>query len=229
MRKEERMRKAELAKLIDHTVLGPATDRADVERVCEEAKRHGFVAVCIPPTYVALAKKLLRDSGVKVCTVVAFPHGQHLPEVKAFEAKAAVDDGADEVDMVVNVAALRAGDYQCVLSDIRAVREAIDKAPRPIVLKVILECALLSDEQKEAGGISAKAAGADFVKTSTGFGPGGATPEDVALLRRVVGDSLGVKAAGGIRDYQTALTMIQAGANRIGASKGVQIIEGAPE
>ena len=229
MRKEERMRKAELAKLIDHTVLGPATDRADVERVCEEAKRHGFVAVCIPPTYVALAKKLLRDSGVKVCTVVAFPHGQHLPEVKAFEAKAAVDDGADEVDMVVNVAALRAGDYQYVLSDIRAVREAIDKAPRPIVLKVILECALLSDEQKEAGGILAKAAGADFVKTSTGFGPGGATPEDVALLRRVVGDSLGVKAAGGIRDYQTALTMIQAGANRIGASKGVQIIEGAPE
>jgi len=146
-----------------------------------------------------------------------------------FEAKAAVDDGADEVDMVVNVAGLMSGDYPYVLSDIRAVREAIDKAPRPIVLKVILECALLSDERKEAGAILAKAAGADFVKTSTGFGPGGATPEDVALLRRAVGEGMGVKAAGGIRDYQTALRMIEAGASRIGASKGVQIIEGAPE
>ncbi|RLE29382.1 deoxyribose-phosphate aldolase [Candidatus Acetothermia bacterium] len=223
------MRKAELAKLIDHTVLGPATDRAAVERVCEEAKRYGFGAVCIPPTYVSLAHRLLRDSEVKVCTVVAFPHGQHVSAVKAFEAKTAVDQGADEVDMVVNVAALLAGDYEYVLSDIRAVREAIDKAPRPIVLKVILECALLPDERKEAGAILAKAAGADFVKTSTGFGPGGATPEDVALLRRAVGDSMGVKAAGGIRDYETALAMIQAGANRIGASKGVQILEGAPE
>jgi len=223
------MRKAELAKYIDHTVLGPDTDRAAVERVCDEATRYGFCAVCIPPTYVALARKLLRDTGVKVCTVVGFPHGQHKPEVKAFEAKAAVDDGADEVDMVVNVAGLMSGDYPYVLSDIRAVREAIDKAPRPIVLKVILECALLSDERKEAGAILAKAAGADFVKTSTGFGPGGATPEDVALLRRAVGEGMGVKAAGGIRDYQTALRMIEAGASRIGASKGVQIIEGAPE
>ena len=223
------MRKAELAKLIDHTVLGPATGRADVERVCEEAKRYGFATVCIPPTYVRLAARLLRDSGIKVCTVAGFPHGQHTPETKAFEAKAAVDAGADEVDMVINVAALIAGDYSYVLSDIRAVREAIDKAPRPIVLKVILECALLSDDKKEAGAILAKAAGADFVKTSTGFGPGGATPEDVALLRRTVGDSMGVKAAGGIRDYETALAMIQAGANRIGASKGVQILEGAPE
>lgn len=227
--KEGHMRRAELAKFIDHTVLGPTTSRADVERVCEEAKRYGFAAVCIPPTYVGLAARLLRDSGVKVCTVAGFPHGQHMPEVKAFEAKVAVDHGADEVDMVVNVAALIAGDYEYVLSDIKAVREAVDKAPRPIVLKVILECALLSDEQKEAGAILAKAAGADFVKTSTGFGPGGATPEDVALLRRVVGESMGVKAAGGIRDYETAVKMIEAGASRIGASKGVQIVEGAPE
>lgn len=223
------MRKAELAKLIDHTVLGPTTDQAAVERVCEEATRYGFYSVCIPPTYVALARKLLRDTGVKVCTVVGFPHGQHKPEIKAFEAKEAVDDGADEVDMVINVAGLMSGDYPYVLSDIRAVREAIDKAPRPIVLKVILECALLPDEQKEAGAILAKAAGADFVKTSTGFGPGGATTEDVALLRRVVGGTMGVKAAGGIRDYETALRMIEAGASRIGASKGIQIIEGAPD
>ncbi|HAF70714.1 MAG: Deoxyribose-phosphate aldolase [Acetothermia bacterium 64_32] len=223
------MRKRELARLIDHTVLGPATDRAAVERVCEEAARYGFWAACVPAPYVALARKLLRDTGVKVCTVVGFPHGQHKPEVKAFEAKQAVDDGADEVDMVINVAGLMDGDYPYVLSDIRAVREVLDKAPRPVVLKVILECALLSDEQKEAGAILAKAAGADFVKTSTGFGPGGATREDVALLRRVVGQRMGVKAAGGIRDWQTALQMIEAGANRIGTSKGPQVIEGAPE
>jgi deoxyribose-phosphate aldolase len=223
------MRKAELARLIDHTVLGPDTSPADVERVCQEAIRHGFFSVCVPPTYVALARGLLRETQVKVCTVVGFPHGQHKPEVKAFEAKEALDDGADEVDMVINVAALKAGDYQAVLADIRGVREALSKAPRRVVLKVILECALLTDEEKEAGAILVKAAGADFVKTSTGFGPGGATPEDVALLRRVVGEDFGVKAAGGIRDYATALRMIQAGANRLGASRSLAILEGAPD
>jgi len=223
------MRKAELARLIDHTVLGPDTSPADVERVCQEAIRHGFFSVCVPPTYVALARGLLRETQVKVCTVVGFPHGQHKPEVKAFEAKEALDDGADEVDMVINVAALKAGDYQAVLADIRGVREALSKAPRRVVLKVILECALLTDEEKEAGAILVKEAGADFVKTSTGFGPGGATPEDVALLRRVVGEDFGVKAAGGIRDYATALRMIQAGANRLGASRSLAILEGAPD
>ncbi len=223
------MRKAELAKLMDHTVLGPEIDRAAVEQACEEAVRHRFCAVCIPPGYVALARSLLRDKGVRVCTVVGFPHGQHKPEIKSHEAKAAVDDGADEVDMVVNVAALKDGDYPHVIVDIRAVREAVAKSPRPIVLKVILECCLLSDEQKVAGAILAKAAGADFVKTSTGFSTGGATPEDVALLRRTVGSTLGVKASGGIRDYETALRMARAGANRIGASKSVQILAGAPD
>ncbi len=223
------MRKKELAGYIDHTVLGPATSPEDVERVCQEAKTYGFYGVCIPPTYVARARELLRDTSVKVVTVVGFPHGQHLPEVKAFEAKVAVDHGADEVDMVINVAALKAGDYPAVLQDIRAVREAIDKAPKRVILKVILECALLSDEEKVAGAILAKAAGADFVKTSTGFGPGGATVEDVRLLRRTVGEGMGVKAAGGIRDYETALRMIEAGASRIGASRGVQIIQGAPD
>jgi deoxyribose-phosphate aldolase len=149
--------------------------------------------------------------------------------VKAFEAKVAVDEGADEVDMVINVAALRVGNYAEVLRDIRTVREEIDKAPRRVMLKVILECALLSDEEKVAGAILAKAAGADFVKTSTGFGPGGATVEDVALLRRTVGGEMGVKAAGGIRDYETAVRMIEAGATRIGASRGVQIVQEAPD
>ncbi len=223
------VRKREIARYIDHTVLGPATTPEDVERVCNEAKLYGFYAVCIPPTYVKLARELLRDAEVKVCTVVGFPHGQHVPEVKAFEAKTAVDCGADEVDMVINVAALKAGNYAEVLRDIRTVREEIDKAPHRVVLKVILECALLSDEEKVAGAILAKAAGADFVKTSTGFGPGGATVEDVALLRRTVGEGMGVKAAGGIRDYETALRMIEAGATRIGASRGVQIVQGAPD
>ncbi|HPD07363.1 MAG TPA: deoxyribose-phosphate aldolase [Candidatus Bipolaricaulis sp.] len=220
------MTKAELAKMIDHTVLGPETGRAAVRQACAEAAQHGFYAVCIPPGHAAWAKSLLRDTGVRLCTVVGFPHGQHKPEVKACEARAAVDDGADEVDMVVDVAALKEGDRSRVLADIRAVREA---APRPIVLKVILECCLLSSEQKVAGAKLAQEAGADFVKTSTGFSTGGATVEDVALLRRTVGAALGVKAAGGIRDYETALRMIQAGANRIGASKGVQILAGAPE
>lgn len=223
------VRKAELARIIDHTVLGPEAGRAEVEKVCEEAIRYRFYAVCVPPTYVAWARGLLRDKGVQVCTVVGFPHGQHKPEVKAAEAKAAVDDGADEVDTVIHVAALKEGDYGAVLGEIRAVREALAKAPRKVVLKVILECSLLTEEQKVAGAILAKAAGADFVKTSTGFAASGATAEDVALLRRTVGESLGVKASGGIRDYATAVRMVQAGASRIGTSRSVQILAEAPE
>ncbi|MBC7221606.1 deoxyribose-phosphate aldolase [Candidatus Bipolaricaulota bacterium] len=223
------MRKSELARIIDHTALGPDVDRARVEKLCQEAIKNKFYAVCIPPTFVGLARQILRDSGVKVCTVVGFPHGQHRPEVKALEARLSVEEGADEVDMVIHVPALKSGDYAYVLGEIRAVREATQKAARPIVLKVILECALLTDEEKVAGAILAKAAGADFVKTSTGFGPGGATPEDVALLRRTVGPNFGVKAAGGIRDYATAVRMVEAGANRIGASRSLDILAGAPD
>lgn len=223
------MRKAELARLIDHTALGPDVDRSRVEKLCQEAIQHGFYAVCVPPNFVGLAKQILRDGGVKVGTTVGFPHGQHRPEVKALEARLAVEEGADEVDMVIHVPALKAGDYAYILSEIRAVREATQKVARPVVLKVILECALLTEEEKVAGAILVKAAGADFVKTSTGFGPGGATPEDVALLRRVVGPHFGVKAAGGIRDYATALRMVQAGANRIGASRSLDILAGAPD
>ncbi len=220
------MTKAELAKLIDHTALGPETGRAAVNKVCQEAIEHGFIAVCIPPGHVAWARSLLAGTGVRLCTVVGFPHGQHTPEVKAFEAQRAVADGAVEVDMVVDVAALKERDRARVLADLRAVREA---APKPTVLKVILECALLSDEEKVLGAELAEEAGADFVKTSTGFSTGGATVEDVALLRRTVGTALGVKASGGIRDYATAVAMVRAGANRIGASKSVQILAGAPE
>ena len=220
------MTKAELARLIDHTVLGPKTSRAAVERVCTEAIEHGFCSVCIPPGYTALAKSLLRNTGVRVCTTIGFPHGQHKREVKAFEAKLAVAEGADEVDMVADIAALKEGDRSRVLADIRAVREA---APRPVVLKVILECSLLSDDEKVLGARLAQEAGANFVKTSTGFSTGGATVEDVALLRQAVGKALGVKASGGIRDWGTALRMIEAGASRIGASKSVQILAGAPE
>ncbi len=220
------MTKAELAKVIDHTALGPETGRAAVEKVCAEAIEHGFCAVCIPPGYVAWAKSLVQNTEVRVGTVVGFPHGQHRPEVKALEARLAVADGADEVDMVVDVAALKEGDRARVLADLRAVREA---APKPVVLKVILECCLLSDAQKVLGAELAQEAGADFVKTSTGFSSGGATVEDVALLRRTVGNALGVKASGGIRDYATALAMIEAGASRLGASKSVQILAGAPD
>lgn len=220
------MTKGELAKLIDHTVLGPEASRAAVERACAEAVEHGFYAVCIPPRYTALAKALLGATRVRVCATIGFPHGQHTPEVKAFEAQCAKADGADEVDMVVAVAALKEGDRNRVLEDIRAVREA---APKPIVLKVILECCLLSDDEKVLGAQLAQEAGADFVKTSTGFSSGGATVEDVALLRRTVGRALGVKASGGIRDYATALAMVRAGASRIGASRSVQIIAGVPD
>jgi deoxyribose-phosphate aldolase len=166
---------------------------------------------------------------VKVATVIGFPHGATLPAVKAFEAKEAVDAGADELDMVINIAALKAKDYRAVLEEIVGVREAIAKAPRWIILKVILETSLLDEEEKVAGAILAKAAGADFVKTSTGFGPGGAKIEDVKLLKEAVGPGMGVKAAGGISDYETAMAMIEAGADRIGTSSGVAIIDGAPE
>ncbi|MFO8033782.1 MAG: deoxyribose-phosphate aldolase [Candidatus Bipolaricaulota bacterium] len=223
------MRKQELAKLIDHTALGPVVGEARVEELCGEAIRHGFAAVCIPPTHVALAAGLLQGESPVVCVVVGFPHGQHTPEVKAFEARSAIGEGAGEVDMVINVAALKEGDYARVSAEIRAVREALEKAAQRPVLKVILECPLLEDREKTAGAILAQAAGADFVKTSTGFGPGGATVEDVGLLRQAVAPHVGVKAAGGIGDYETALRMVEAGANRLGASRSVAILEAATD
>lgn len=223
------MRRAELATRIEHTKLGPTVSRAEVEQLCQEALTHGFYGVCVGPPRVALARSLLEDSPVKLVTVIGFPHGTHTAAVKAEEAGQAIRDGADELDLVIHVAALKERDYGALMEEMLAVREETEKSPRPILIKVILETALLAEEEKVAGGILAKAAGVDFVKTSTGFGPGGATVDDVKLLRGVVGPEMGIKAAGGIRDYETAAALLEAGATRIGTSSGVQILEGAPE
>ncbi len=212
-----------LASMIDHTLLKPTASREDVVNLCEEARRYGFASVCINPCYVALSAQLLRMTNVKVCTVVGFPLGANRSEVKAYETARAVEDGAQEVDMVANIGAVKSGDYDLVESDIRAVVEACRSI---VVSKVIIEAALLTDDEKIEVCRRAKAAGADFVKTSTGFGPGGATAHDVALMRSVVGDEMGVKAAGGIRDLATAQEMIAAGASRIGASASVKIVGG---
>ncbi len=212
-----------MASMIDHTVLKPSTSREDIEKLCEEARRFCFASVCINPCYVPLCAQMLRMTNVKVCTVVGFPLGANRSEVKAFETERAINDGAQEVDMVINVGALKSKDRDLVESDIRAV---VEMCRGIVVSKVIIEAALLTDEEKVTACTLAKAAGADFVKTSTGFGPGGATAHDVALMRGVVGEDMGVKAAGGIRDVETAQEMIAAGASRIGASASVKIVGG---
>jgi len=220
------MKRSELAALIDHTLLGPTASRAGVKRLCEEALRYKVAAVCVNPCHVALAREYVQGSTVKTCAVIGFPHGMTTSKSKAFEAQNAIAVGTDELDMVINIAALKEGDFSEVVDDIRAVCEAANAAPRPVRVKAILEMALLTEEEKIAGAILAKAAGAHYVKTSTGYGPGGATVEDVTLLRKIVGDGMGVKAAGGIRDAKTATAMVEAGANRIGASRTVEILEG---
>lgn len=211
-----------IAKLIDHTALKPQTTQADVRRLCAEAAEYSFASVCVNPCRVALCAELLQGTGVKVCTVIGFPLGAAIPAVKAFEADQAIRQGASEVDMVLNVGALKDGDYDLVRADIAAVTEA---AKGKALVKVILETCLLTDEEKRIACRLAKEAGADFVKTSTGFSTGGATVEDIALMRGEVGAEMGVKASGGIRDYAAAQAMVQAGASRIGASAGVQIVE----
>ncbi|MBI4054557.1 MAG: deoxyribose-phosphate aldolase [Elusimicrobia bacterium] len=211
-----------IARRIDHTLLNPSATQEEIARLCEEARRFCFASVCINPSYVSYAAQLLRGSGVSVCTVVGFPLGSTTSTVKAIETRDAIANGADEVDMVINIGALKSGNEASVLEDIRAVREAA----RGKVLKVILETAYLSREEKVRACRLAQQAGADFVKTSTGFGPSGATVEDVALLRETVGPRMGVKAAGGIRDEQTVRAMLQAGATRIGASASVAIVTG---
>jgi len=216
---------ARLAGLIDHTILKPEATADQVSKLCEEARRFSFAAVCINPTHVALAARLLKDTHVKVCTVAGFPLGATLPEVKAFEAGAAIAAGAHEVDMVINIGALKAGDYALVKQDIAGVVHAC-RAGKALC-KVIIETCYLTSEEKIAACLLAQAAGADFVKTSTGFGPAGATIDDVALMRRVVGPKMGVKAAGGIRDLATARAMAAAGATRLGVSAGVKIMQEA--
>jgi deoxyribose-phosphate aldolase len=218
-----------IAHMIDHTLLKPEATEDQIAQVCYEAKKFNFVAVCINPNWVALCRQLLRGSNVKIATVVGFPLGAHASETKVFETAQAIKDGADEIDMVLNIGALKSGDDAVVERDIHAVVE-VSHALGAIV-KVIIEAALLSDDEKVRACILSKAAGADFVKTSTGFGPGGATVHDVALMRKTVGPRLGVKAAGGIRDLKGVEAMMDAGATRIGASAGVKIMQeasGAP-
>lgn len=214
-----------LAGAIDHTMLKPDATPDQIAQLCFEARKYGFASVCVNPTHVPLAAQLLKDSDVKVCTVIGFPLGATLPEVKAFEALDAIKKGATEIDMVVNIGALKARDYTTVAQDIRGVVQVCHA--RNVLVKVILEMALLDEEEKVAGCLLAREAGADYVKTSTGFGPGGATVEDVALMRRVVGPEMGVKAAGGIRSFSDAQGMVAAGATRLGASAGVEIVSEA--
>lgn len=209
-----------LNKTIDHTILNADATKEAVIKVIDEAKKYEFASVCLEPCWVSLAAERLKGAPVKVCTVIGFPLGANTKTVKAFEAKEAVDNGADEVDMVLNIGALKSGDDAMVLEDMKAVREAAKDA----VVKVILETCLLTDEEKKKACALAKEAGLDFVKTSTGFSTAGATVEDVKLMREAVGDTMGVKASGGIRDTKTAEAMIAAGATRIGASKSIAII-----
>jgi deoxyribose-phosphate aldolase len=214
-----------LSHMIDHTLLKPDATQDQIAQLCYEAKKHSFASVCVNPSYVKLCADLLKDSDVMVCTVIGFPLGATSTETKVFEAQKALRDGAAEVDMVINVGALKSRDYERVQRDIAAVAKAVHAGGA--ILKVIIEAALLTDEEKVAACQLAKVAEADFVKTSTGFGPGGATAEDVGLMRRVVGAGMGVKASGGIRSYEDAQKMIAAGASRLGASASVKIVQGA--
>lgn len=212
----------DIAKYIDHTVLAATATRDKIEQICKEADQYKFASVCVNSCWVALCAKLLEKSEVKVCTVVGFPLGAMSSESKAYEAKKAVLAGADEVDMVINIGYLKNHDDDLVQDDIAMVKAASGNA----TLKVIIETCLLTDEEKVRACRLAKASGADFVKTSTGFSTGGATVEDIKLMRKAVGPELGVKASGGIRTYADARAMIDAGATRIGASAGIAIVEG---
>lgn len=214
-----------LASCIDHTLLKPEAVPDQVRNLCAEARKFGFASVCVNPVYVSLAASELAGTGVKVCTVIGFPLGAATSETKAFETENALQNGAAEVDMVIPVGLLKAGDYRGVAEDIRAVVRA---AKGRAIVKVILETPLLTDEEKIAACLLAKHAGADYVKTSTGFGNGGATKEDVALMRAAVGPRMGVKASGGIRTRSDALAMLAAGATRIGASASVAIMQSRP-
>lgn len=215
---------ANIAKMIDHTLLKPEATPKDIEKLCFEAIQYQFASVCVNPCYVKLASEILKGKKVKVCTVIGFPLGANRIETKVFETEKAIEDGANEVDMVMNIGMLKGGYYDYVEHDIRAVVNVAHKYG--VLVKVILETALLTDEEKVKACLLAKKANADFVKTSTGFSKGGATAGDVALMRRVVGSAMGVKASGGIRTYEEALQMIKSGADRIGASASVKIVTG---
>ncbi|MGD8306533.1 MAG: deoxyribose-phosphate aldolase [Ignavibacteria bacterium] len=218
------MKDKNVAEMIDHTLLKPEATPEDIKILCEEAKKHSFASVCVNPCYISMCKKLLAGSNVKVCTVIGFPLGSTTSEVKQFETEQAIKNGADEVDMVINIGQLKAGNYDYVEKDVRAVVDVSKK--NNVLSKVIFEIALLTDEEKVKAALICKKVGADFVKTSTGFSKGGATVGDVALMKYVVGSNIGVKAAGGIRSKEDADAMIASGADRIGASASVKIISG---
>lgn len=212
-----------LAKMIDHTQLKPDTPKEKIIQICEEAKEHSFASVCVNPHWVQTCYEILKDSDVKVCTVIGFPLGATTTETKAFETRQAIEQGATEVDMVINIGELKSGNKDTVKEDIQAV---VNEASGKAFVKVIIETSLLSEDEKVVASDLAKQAGADFVKTSTGFSGGGATVEDISLMRKTVGPDLGVKASGGVRDYEGAKSMIEAGATRIGASSGIAIVKG---
>ena len=211
----------ELNKYIDHTLLKPAAKRDEIIKLCNEAKEHHFASVCVNPTYVPLASKLLKGSDVKVCTVIGFPLGANLLATKISETKQALVEGADEIDMVINIGRLKDKDDEYVEKEIAELKHVCKKN----ILKVIIETCLLTDEEKVRACTLAKKAGADFVKTSTGFSTGGATVDDIKLMRKTVGKEMGVKASGGVRTKEDALKMIEAGATRIGASSSLEIIK----
>lgn len=211
-----------LNKYIDHTLLKPDASQEQIETLIEEAKKYDFASVCVNPTWVNFAAQALKATDVKVCTVIGFPLGANTPELKAFETSDAIQNGANEIDMVINIGALKSRNFDLVERDILAVVEAA----KGTLVKVIIETCLLTDDEKVKACQIAQKAGADFVKTSTGFSTGGATVEDVALMRKTVGPDMGVKASGGARSYEDALAFIKAGATRIGASSGVAIMEG---
>ena len=207
-------------KLIDHTLLKADATEKDIKKLCQEAREHDFMSVCVNPAYVPLAKKELAGSDVKVCTVIGFPLGMNRPKMKVMEAKLAIKEGADEVDMVINIGALKARKNKYVQNEIALIKKAVGDH----ILKVIIETCLLTDKEKVRACELAKAAGADFVKTSTGFSSGGATVADIKLMRKTVGPEMGVKASGGVKTHQDLLDMVEAGATRIGTSRGLDII-----
>lgn len=217
------MDKKQIASIIDHTILKPEATAEAVKRICEEALKYNFASVCINPSNIKLAAELLKGSQVKVCTVIGFPLGANTTEVKAFETRDAIEKGAQEVDMVINIGKLKDKDYDYVRNDIKAVVEA---AKGKALTKVIIETCLLTDEEKVMACKLSVEAGADFVKTSTGFSTGGSTPADIKLMRETVGPDIGVKASGGVRSYDDAVAVIENGATRIGASASIAICEG---
>ena len=217
---------SKLAGMVDHTLLKAEATLEQIKNLCKEAAEHKFASVCVNPAYVPAAAEALKESSVKVCTVIGFPLGANTTHIKAEEAREAVENGADEVDMVINVGAAKAGNWEYVEKEIETVVNTVkDKA----LVKVIIETCFLTDDEKKNACLAAKKAGADFVKTSTGFGKGGATVEDIALMRATVGPDMGVKASGGVRDYETAVAMVKAGATRIGTSSGIAIANGGDQ